>query len=88
MNSRVYRKNKAFFKVWGGRFVITAVCVQFFTHKALRQTVIKQESNEGWGGAFWIHTKFKHFRGSSVVVTSFFELGGGGGGLNKYTSYE
>ena len=34
-----------------GRFVITAVCVQCFTHKALRQTVIKQESNEE-GGRF------------------------------------
>ena len=38
-----------------GRFVITALCVQCFTHKALRQTVIKQESNEdgeGGGGRF------------------------------------
>ena len=35
-----------------GRFVITAVCVQCFTHKALKQTVIKQESNEEGGGRF------------------------------------
>ena len=54
--------------------------MQCSTHKALRQTVIKQESNEDGGGEGVLNTYkiYKHFRGSLVVVTSFFELGGGG----------